>query len=258
MQYPTRCFQKGLKLDWAIKSHDSDEPDNFCLYEAFPLSAINAAEVVKPSRMRLTANDKDVRFQTDSSGVSEDLELPGWAAEVLVTNGLLSPLNSTSVVRDQLYDQRTLVQLASKIKQIPDKPDGLVKVSLHSEYLFRFDINFHKILCEALSSRITAFRAKQKHCDLSILWIPENELHCLLISNLEMICESPVPIFQAGLILKLDTDVIKGMVKNENLKYTRGRGAGTYIDGNSLWKWITNQSILHRKVFSQFKDMHLG
>lgn len=254
MLYPVKHFLDCLELDWPVKHKSPAVPRCSNSMNPFPLHPIKAIEVVKPSRMKLATNDRDIYFQTDASGLNNDLGLPRSGADILSTNNIISPINSTQVVRDQLYDQRSFVQLASKIKPLSDMPDGFVDISFYTERLFRFATQFDEILCAILRGRMTALRKRQCGCDLSKLWVHEKTLNDLLISNLKKVCSSAVPIRQASSILKISLDEIRELVRQENLKFARGRGSDIHVDGMTLWLWLTTESVLHSTLIKEFDN----
>lgn len=240
---PIEGLQNALQGDWPIKHHDLTE----MYFDTSSLQPIDhdfseaSQGWVRPARLKIASDATDLWFQVNPRGVTRVLDLKIGSANVLVKQGVLQPINSTHIARDQMFDLRDIATLMCRIPESTIEPEGHIELEANDIRLRRHGVDYSVVLAEALAGRLSATRPEGS-TKLSKIWISVHDLELFLRRCLRNICSGTVPLQRAGRILGKSLQNVRKLTTDGRLKLTQSHLGNEQIDGESLWEYIESRS----------------
>ncbi len=203
-------------------------------------------DVIKPSRTRSLSEDPlALRYQVTLHELASVLDIPSSEVQALVDSGAILPTNTTTVLRDQLFDLRPLARLVGQIpglvQNAGDHCCSCVAVAKGSGLFRRHLTSYGKLLGAALTGQVRAY-LDDSRC-LSSIHVEEPELLNWLDQQLSMACEQPVAVHRAARALACSDKKIRELARQGALTWAKWSQNGERVDGESLHKLLEQTMI---------------
>jgi hypothetical protein len=205
---------------------------------------VEYSEFIRPARKKLITinHDEDARFHVDREQLTSLFNLASEDFLSAVDNKQIKPINSTAIIRDQLFDSREVLELVQSFcKKIPS---SWLLVS-------RRDIQLRRHICEFGDLLNALFRHEiqggtANGLDLASVFVEPISFNKWLIEQRENACKQAVSKPQACAALGCGLKKLDQMVKSGTLKLAAFKHESGSIDGPCL--------LEHCKLKSKIKD----
>lgn len=230
---PILNLKKSLSRPLDVDRVGVAEPSLFA-HEDWTLNG--GGSFIKPYRLRAFANDAAaLRYQVTLHELAMTLDVPSSDIQALVDSGAITPTNTTTVLRDQLFDLRSLAASVSELPSmdaIRKNSNNYIRVTIGSEIFRRYMTSYGVLLGAVLSGGIQGY--VDSNASLSSLYIETTELETWLNQRLTEACSEPVASDRAARALGCSDKRLRAMVKNGELSWARWSQNGERVDGESL------------------------
>ncbi|WP_341939650.1 TniQ family protein [Marinimicrobium sp. C2-29] len=221
--------------DFEINARVTDDPH---------LITREMVEYVRPSRKKWIRNGdlSALRYQADHLGLSEYLGVSKPDLLKVTEADLIQPINSTSIVRDQLFDVREAVKVLS-VMPAPADTSGYRLLTVKDKALRSHLCKYGEVLCAVLQGEIPGYF--DKGCDMSTVRVREEELSLWLARKFERECDGPVALPAASAAIGCSIEKTKKLVKSGHLALARWQRYVDAIDGPSLYALVSERHRSH-------------
>jgi hypothetical protein len=228
------CSFETKGSDFSFEDEKSDEM----------ISLVEYSEFIRPARAKLIPGNHDMnaRFHVDREQLTSLFNLASEDFLSAVDNKQIKPINSTAIIRDQLFDSREVLELVQSFcKKIPS---SWLLVS-------RRDIQLRRHICEFGDLLNALFRHEiqggtANGLDLASVFVEPISFNKWLIEQRENACKQAVSKPQACAALGCGLKKLDQMVKSGTLKLAAFKHESGSIDGPCL--------LEHCKLKSKIKD----
>jgi hypothetical protein len=229
------CSFETTGPDFSFEHEKSDEM----------ISLVEYSEFIRPARKKLIPfnHDEDARFHVDREQLASLFNLTSSDFSCAVENRQIKPINSTAIIRDQLFDSRTVLKLI--------RPFCQAEIELSWTLVSGRDVQLRRHICEygdllnaLLRHEVQAVAPKK--FDLSSVSVEPISFKKWLIEQRENACKQPVSKPQACAALGCGLKKLDHMVKSGTLKLAAFKHESGSIDGPCL--------LEHCKLKSKIKD----
>lgn len=174
---PISTFTNKLRGQWPIQKTVVNNN------VTAPSSAITASHVdgwIRPSRLRFTRDDFELRFQANAREVQHALGLPKGSIRILVESGAVQPIHQSRIPRDQFFDLRDLEGVIVKIPEADKLPENHIRLINNDKTLKQHRIKYIDVLAGVFSGSIPAFRPAGSR-NLSCIFVDIDDLLLFLL-----------------------------------------------------------------------------
>ena len=193
---------------------------------------------VKPSRRNKTVikSNEDIRYQVRASDLASVMGIPSAEIQHLIDGKVTKPANSTNVLRDQLFDLRTLLCLRTSTSSI----DDYVRVSLGSKALTKHLTSYGRLLADVIKNKING--AFFEGYNFTEIRISPADLSNWLTKELNTACQEPVPAYKAKAVIGCSDQRLHALVAEGSFYWARCAGSMESVDGDSFLRYIKYSS----------------
>lgn len=174
---PISTFTKRLRGQWPIQKTVVNKN------VTAPSSAITSSHVdgwIRPSRLRFTRDDFELRFQANAREVQHALGLPKGSIRILVESGAVQPIHQSRIPRDQFFDLRDLEAVIAAIPEVNQLPENHIRLVNNDKILKQHRIKYIDVLAGVFSGSIPAFRPAGSR-NLSCIFVDIDDLLLFLL-----------------------------------------------------------------------------
>lgn len=196
---------------------------------------VEYSEFIRPARIKLIPinHDENARFHVDREQLTSLFNLSSADFLSAVEHRQIKPINSTAIIRDQLFDSREVLELAQSLCQ---------KIPLGWSLVSRRDIQLRRHICEYGDLLNALFRHDIKGgavtgLDLSSVLVEPIRFKKWLIEQRANACKRPVSKPQACAALGCGLKKLDMMVKSGKLKLAAWQHGSGCIDGPRLLEY---------------------
>jgi hypothetical protein len=221
-------LETNLKTKWLANSPAAAN---------FEYTLEERAQFVKPSRRKL--HDKcPIMFQGTYSDVAAILCIPSVEVSSLIESGVITAVNTTNVIRDQIFDLSVISKLVNEQAALDSKrKEDSIAVTPSSSELKEHAASFGQLLADVLSTKIQGHIAVNE--GLCVITVSNTCYAIWLRKELERVCSEDVPLHIAARVLRCGEKTVLEMPKKGSLRFSRiSTGGRDRIDGQSLFEYI--------------------
>lgn len=197
-------------------------------------------ELIKPYRLKGAKSDEAVlRYQVTLHELAVTLDIPSSEIQALVDGGAISATNTTTVLRDQLFDLRSLAMIMQKLPILDEQAVGsqcLVHVTTKSWLFEEHLTTFGELLSDVITGRVRCYVDEGR--TLSSLFIEEEDLQVWLNYQLSVACQAPVAIHRAARSLRCGHKRVRELVQAGKLSWAKWSQNGERVDGSLLFELL--------------------
>ena len=225
---PRNYLETNLKTKWLANSPAAAN---------FEYTLEEREQLVKPSRRKL--QDKcPIMFQGTYSDVAALLCIPSVEVSPLIESGVISAVNTTNIIRDQIFDLSVIYGLVNEQSALEvECIEDAIAVNPSSSGLKEHAASFGQLLADILSTKVKGcIFIHNNQCQT---YVSNEHYGEWLMKQLERVCSEDVPLHIAAGVLRCGEKAVLEMPKKGSLKFSRiSTGGRDRIDGQSLFEYI--------------------
>ncbi|PKG73072.1 hypothetical protein CXF86_19545 [Shewanella sp. GutCb] len=233
--------QELLFSDWPALTRENTNPAPNALelsHDSVPVEAIN---YVKPSRAKAALYTLESNWYSHLSHqqLAASLGITTRALMHITETNLLPQLNSTSVVRDKLFEANKINDFIKK-KTAEPHITSMVPISENNSYLRRHLTEFGELLCSALRDDIQI--CVPEPYSLAEIQVNSAELETFLNVCFDKACEAPLGLTRVAKALGVPSPKVEELVRQGHFHYAAWRNDRS-IDGLSFRAFYTPKTL---------------
>jgi hypothetical protein len=187
------------------------------------------------NKLRMTDNGESVPYQVFHDELAALFAINKADLIDLINKKVLTSLNSTEVLRDQIFDYRKFAQLiaANFYNEIPE---GWIVVDRKSTFLRQNLTEYGSLLTALLTKDVLG--GFTDNVNVSSVIVEPERFQNWLQQQIEVICGEPISPTDAAKVLRCSRDEIDELVKQGILKWASWQRGATLVDGPSLYQYL--------------------
>lgn len=230
-----KLLERPLSLDFS--AYDIQRP----LTQPASASLSEYPEFTKLARQVLantTGSDSDLmRYHVDASRFADYAQIAVNDLQQLVDANCLTSLNTTNVLRDQLFDLRDLVLLLDKVSTVEFPESSTVELSADSQELKSHFARYGALIGAVLNKEVRGWI--QPDLQFGHINVHSEDLKQWLRVQLQKECTGPISMNKAMSALQCGETTLRNLVREGCFSWARWRTGKEWVDGPSLFTYLT-------------------
>ena len=193
-------------------------------------------EYIKPARRkRVHGRPEDYRYHVHHDGLARALNLSSTDLMKLTVSETLPRTNSTSLIRDQLFDTRQISNVLLKFNQLPHS-NNLVTVTPKTKALRTYFVNYGWLLKDILNKRLSGYFPITQ--DLSKVMVLKGEFKNWIIDSFIIACQAHQSKTNVIRGLGISKNELYELIETGELRWALLQHNGRAIEGDSLRHYV--------------------
>jgi hypothetical protein len=192
-----------------------------------------------------TGKTEGFRYHVHHDGLARALNISSSELIKLTASETLPRINSTTLIRDQLFDLRQIEKALDGFTALPASK-GLITITQKTKELRTYFVSYGWLLKDILNNKIPGcFPLKQ---DLSEVMMSKIEFEHWLIESFKVACQQHHRKSTVIRALKISKYELYDLIESDDLRWSPLQQGGEAIDGESLKTYMMNSSKYDFKV----------
>lgn len=162
----------------------------------------------------------------------------------MVDTSCLKPLNTTNVLRDQLFDLRDLVFIIQQASVAEFSEGSTVTLTADSQILKSHFVRYWTLIGAVLNNEIRGWI--QPELQFLRLHVHEEDLEGWLNVQLQKACCEPISMNRVMKALHCGETTLRKLVREGCFSWARWNTNKEWVDGPSLLRYLTNETTTTR------------
>lgn len=239
---PITVLEEALLFsDWPIFNGESPTVKPCQKERNYDFDSVQASNYIKPSRIKAAQHTltSDWHTHLSHSQLARFLGISTRTVSHITEADLLPQLNSTSVVRDKLFEADKVFQSISK-SMAKNNLNDTITVNENHVWFRRYLTDYGTLLCAVLRHEIKGCLTK---CySLKEIEVNKAQLHAFLRNSFTKECEGSLGLTRVARALGVPSPKVEGFVREGHFHYAAWRNDRS-IDGPSFKAFYTPPSL---------------
>ena len=197
---------------------------------------------IRNYRKNLSSNEEDFRYHVTFKEVALILNIDSSDVSNLICTKKIRALNSTNVIRDQIFDIRSILSLINSYKIDSDKKDKLYKITKNNKAFNFYLCKFTQLLCAIFNDEISGFTDVED--DELVIFVNFEDFKHWVLTSLETTCQSSLSISNSKKLLRCNESKIKEYINSTKLKLVSSTiSSNDRIDGPMLYRLFIDLNL---------------
>ena len=221
---------KLKKIQFCINIKPTPSDDNY-----LDLIKLENVSFAKHARQNICSHVDDLRHQVTFKEIATILNIKSSEVSHLTGKHRLKPLNTSSIIRDQIYDVRDLFQLINNYTIESNIIfEDYIEIHCKEKMFFRYLTTFSSLIGSIFDQSVSAY-IKTNNCEFSVL-IKKTDLTKWLLNKVSEACKQPVAFSNARKLLRCSDLVLQEYIDSQQLKLykTTNHRSNQMLDGTML------------------------
>lgn len=194
-------------------------------------------EYIKPARRKLVqpGRNDEYRYHVHHDGLARALNIDSSVLIKLTASETLPRINTTTLIRDQLFDLRHIEKALADFETLLVLDDPIT-ITGKTKVLKTHFVNYGWLLNDVLTRKISGYFPITQ--DLSKVMVSREEFEYWLIDSFKIACQQQQRKSTVIKALSISKDKLYDLIETDELRWSQLQHGGEAIDGESLMNYV--------------------